>query len=149
LYIAFISAGILTYIRAENGTVIGQDPVIVDPSQPSHSWWLLFAARQLVTFGMARASEVLVIDLFCLRLRWINVFRSPFLTLLFVQSRGWPFRATAWAIYDIIMLHGDGAFARHWMFYQDYVRVFNESNPRFVTKATRWKWMETRYTHKH
>jgi hypothetical protein len=127
------SAGIITFVYDEDGNLISQDPVVIDPSRTSTSWWFLFTARQLTTFALTVASEFIVIDYFCLRLQWINFFRSPFLTLLFVQSRGWPFRATTWGIYDLLMLQGDNPFSDHWMFYQHVLRVFNASNPRQAT----------------
>jgi hypothetical protein len=127
------TAGIITFTFDANGTITGQSPVIIDPTLTSNSWWFLFAARQLTTLALAVASEFIVIDIICLHFRWINFFRSPLLTLLFVQSRGWPFLVTSWAIYDLVMLQGDSPFVDHWMFYQNFLRVFNASNPRQET----------------
>lgn len=126
------TAGIIKFTYDVNGTVTSQSPVIIDPKQTSHSWWLLFAARQLITFALAVISEFIVIDIFCLHLRLINFFRSPLLTLLLIQSRGWPFLLTTWAMYDLIMLQGESPFVAHWMYYQHLLDVFNASNPRQV-----------------
>jgi hypothetical protein len=130
------AAGIIDFSRSTNNSTstmwIGTKGHVISETSTSHSWWILFAIRQLLVYSLARCSEVLVIDLFCLRLRWINVFHSPLLTLLFVQSRGWPFRFTTWAVYDFALLHGESAFSRHWLFYQDLLKIFNTSNPRYV-----------------
>jgi hypothetical protein len=32
-------------------------------------------------------------------------------------------------LYDLILLSGDRAYAHHWGYWQDYIGLFNESNP--------------------
>ena len=34
-----------------------------------------------------------------------------------------------WGIYDLALLAGPGRLANHWGYYQDYIGLFNESNP--------------------
>jgi hypothetical protein len=129
LFFLFKTAGIIDWDKSTNTTLIGTKGQVISDTSIAHSYWFLFAIRQLLTYALARGSEVLVIDLMCLKLRWINVFHSPLLTLLFVQSRGWPFRATTWAVYDFALLHGESKFVRHWIFYQDFLKIFNTANP--------------------
>lgn len=35
----------------------------------------------------------------------------------------------SWALYAFTLLSGGNRFAKHWLFYQDAIEVFNESNP--------------------
>jgi hypothetical protein len=53
---------------------------------------------------------------------------GPLMKLFLVQARGSPFQLVAWAIADFIMLYGSRDFSKHWLFYQDLMEVFNESN---------------------
>jgi hypothetical protein len=32
----------------------------------------------------------------------------------------------------MILLSGSHAFAAHWLFYQDFLDIFNENNPRYA-----------------
>ena len=72
---------------------------------------------------------MLLIDLVALKTRLMIRVVGPLITLVVVQSKGWPFTLTWWAIYDLCMLSGDGKFSNHWMFYQDIVDLFNNANP--------------------
>jgi hypothetical protein len=99
-------------------------------SYPSVSWFILFlCVRQAITFSLARANEMLMIDLVALKTRLMIRVVGPLITLVVVQSKGWQFMLTWWAIYDLCMLSGDGKFANHWMSYQDVVELFNDTNP--------------------
>jgi hypothetical protein len=53
-------------------------------------------------------------------------------TLKVVQARGWPFMLFFWSIFNMILLCGSHKFAAHWLFYQDFLDVFNEKNPRYA-----------------
>lgn len=101
----------------------------VDHACASWSWLLLFlGVRQMITLFLSKVIEFCVVDVFVLRSRLALKLFGPFVTLLIVQSKGWPFQLTFWAILDFIMLHGNGRFANHWLFYQKAVGLFNAVN---------------------
>ena len=54
---------------------------------------------------------------------------GPVLTLLIVQSRGWPFVCFWWAIFDFAMLANGGQFAHHWLYWQDIIGLYNADDP--------------------
>jgi hypothetical protein len=74
-------------------------------------------------------TQALVIDFFCLRSTLSIKLFGPFLTLLVVQSKGWPFLAVVWGINDLCFLYGENSFARQWLFWQDLIDLFNITNP--------------------
>jgi hypothetical protein len=95
----------------------------------SASWWLLFVVRQLITLSMALCMQMLIIDFLALGTRVILRLVGPVLTLLIVQSKGWPFVTLWWSIFDLAMLYGNGQFAKHWLYWQDAIGMFNSRNP--------------------
>ena len=97
--------------------------------RPSASYILLFCARQVVTFSLAIAMQGFVVDFLSLGTRVMLRLVGPVVTLLIVQSKGWPHTLFWWGIFDFAMLSGEGQFAHHWIFFQDYVGLFNERNP--------------------
>lgn len=121
-------AALLFYILSNPPMQVGYNPD--NKTFPSISWFILFlCVRQAITFSLARATEILLIDLVALKTRLMIRVLGPLITLVVVQSKGWPFIITWWAVYDLCMLSGEGGFANHWMFYQDIITMFNDSNP--------------------
>jgi hypothetical protein len=57
---------------------------------------LLFVVRQVVTFSMALGIQGLVVDFLCVGTRAMVRILGPILTLLIVQSKGWPFVTVRW-----------------------------------------------------
>ena len=112
-----------------NGTLVDTAGKAINAQKASASWWLLFVTRQFILLGLAKVTEIFVIDFLCLGVKWASFLLGPFLTLFVVQSRGWPFLVTSWSIYAILLLHGDSNFSRHWLYFQDVIDVFNETNP--------------------
>ena len=41
----------------------------------------------------------------------------------------WPYNICFWAVLDFAFLYGNHPFARHWLFWQDKLDVFNDKNP--------------------
>ena len=123
-------AGLLFYFVEEFET----DPVtglVIFGQDASTSWWIIFlTCRQLVTLTMALITQALVVDFLALGSR-ISILRycGPIPTLLIVQSKGWPFISTFWGTYNLILLSGDASYARHWLYFQDFIDLFNEQNP--------------------
>lgn len=104
-------AAILYYLVNNPPTGISQDGS--SGSKASTSWWLLFVARQVITFSLALLMQLLLIDFLALGTRIVLRLCGPILTLLIVQSKGYPFVIFWWSIFDFSMLYG-GEFARHW-----------------------------------
>lgn len=78
---------------------------------------------------MAFATQSIVIDFLALSSRVMLNTVGPVVTLLVVQSKGWPFILTFWAIYSLILLCGDTEYAHHWGYWQDWIGMFNKDNP--------------------
>mmetsp|Transcript_57467 Transcript_57467/g.140251 ORF Transcript_57467/g.140251 Transcript_57467/m.140251 type:complete len:1224 (-) Transcript_57467:76-3747(-) len=101
-----------------------------DPgTEPSTSWWLIYTVRQVLTFSMAVATQAFVIDFLCVGTNAMVKLAGPMVTLFIVQGKGWPFVVWAWSLYDFALLYGNNKFARHWLYYQDYIGLFNSENP--------------------
>lgn len=97
---------------------------------PSLSWFLNFLLiRQFIAYSLARATEILIIDFVALKTNLFLRVLGPIPTLMFVQSKGWPFHLSSWAFYSMILNSGANKFARHWLFYQHGLRLFNDNNP--------------------
>jgi hypothetical protein len=123
---------------AEIATTVG-NPLVDQPWNASYSYWiLLVGVRQVITFGLAQAMQFFVVS-FTLRNPEFGML-GPLGRLFLLQARGWPLQLIAWAGIDFVMLYGDGAFARHWLFFQDYFEVFTDLNPSGqVTSNDRYK----------
>jgi hypothetical protein len=96
---------------------------------PSTSWWLLFVVRQAVTLTIANAVQAFMIDFLALDTRLLLNVIGPVMTLLLVQSKGWPFLMAFWSGFDFAMLHGSGRFAAHWLYWTAGIKLFSEENP--------------------
>jgi hypothetical protein len=119
-------AAILFYAASNPPTGKSQDESSGD--QASASWWLLFVVRQVITFSLALLMQLLIIDFLALGTQILLRLIGPILTLLIVQSKGYPFVVFWWSIFDFAMLYG-GDFARHWLYWQDAIDLCNASNP--------------------
>lgn len=95
----------------------------------SASYILFFCARQIITLSMALAMQCVIIDIIALQTRFFLRTVGPVITLLIVQSKGWPHIVFWWTIFNYAMNFGDGGFAHHWLFYQDLIDLFNSTNP--------------------
>ena len=100
-----------------------------EEAEASASWWLLFCVRQVVTLSLALGVQAIVIDFFSVGTRVIPKLLGPLVTLLIVQSKGWPFVVFAWSILDFSLLYGEHPHAAHWGYWQDTISLFNEKNP--------------------
>jgi len=81
----------------------------------SASWWILFLlVRQVITLSFAAATACFLVDYLALRTRVLARTAGPLVTLLVVQSRGWPVTLFFWGVYDFALLYGRYPFAKHW-----------------------------------
>ena len=109
--------------RGEDGSASNND------NFASGSWWVLFlGVRQVVTLFLAQMSELLLVDFLTLRTRFVTRSCGPYISLLIAQSKGWPFQLAMWGVFDVCMLAGDGRFAKHWLFWQDFIDLMNDNN---------------------
>lgn len=97
------------------------------PTDASLSWWLIFFVRQLVTLQLAICTEYIVVDAFAQRSPIAPRLMGPLLTLYTLQAKGWPFMLSSWGIWDLLLLHGTGAFARNWLFFLN-IGMFSDAN---------------------
>ena len=85
------------------------------PNDASLSWWFLFILRQLVTLQLAWATEYVLVEAVACRSPFAIKFLGPLVTLFAMQAKGWPFTIASWAAWDLVLLHGEHAFAKHWL----------------------------------
>ena len=83
------------------------------PSQARLSWFLLFVVRQSVTFTLAQLSQWVLLLLTTRTTLFVRM-AGPLLALVAMQSQGWPFLVSAWGCWNMVLLHGDAPFVRHW-----------------------------------
>ncbi len=96
----------------------------------SISWWIIFICmRQVGIILLSKSVEAVVVDFLAIQTRAILRSCGPVITLLFVQSKGWPFLLSCWGILNFLLVTGASEFNKHWLFWQDVWGLFNEDNP--------------------
>ncbi len=122
-----------------NGTLINTKGLPINEHTASVSWWILFVCvRQALTFSLAQLLQVFIIDFLCLNTRFVTTLFGNLVTLLIAQSKGWPFIAVIWALLDLAVLHGPSRFVSSWLYWQEIVAVFNETNPGGKVTSDPW-----------
>lgn len=69
-----------------------------------------------------------MIDFLAMKTGFLRAIIGPYVSLWIVQSQGWPFLAIAWGINNMLFLRGSGRFVNHWLYFQNFMDVFNEAN---------------------
>lgn len=82
-----------------------------------------------MTGTLAKATEVIIIDLLTLHFRVTTRLCGTIFALLLVQSKGWPFIVSAWGVFNFAMNSGTNVFAQHWLYWQGAIELFNATNP--------------------
>jgi hypothetical protein len=95
----------------------------------SISWFLLFIIRNLITYALAHATSVYVIQYLSLYRNFTVKMLGPVITLTIVQSDGYPSRIFFWGLWSLILLCGKGEFSNHWLFWQNAIDMCNSNNP--------------------
>ena len=126
--IPLLGAAVILYYVGHN-PIQGISKDNTKGDMPSIAWWCLFAIRQIVTFSLALGMQGLMIDFLALGTKLMLRVVGPIVTLWIVQSKGWPFICFWWGIFNFSLMYGKGRFAHHWGSYQDFVELFNRSNP--------------------
>jgi hypothetical protein len=114
-----------------NATDTAEDgPVEKVENKASISWWIIFIClREVGIVIIAKCVEAVVVEFLAIQsLAVLNSF-GPGLTLLLVQSKGWPFLTSTWGILNLLLVNGNTPFNRQWLFWQDLWGLFNERNP--------------------
>jgi len=129
------------YSTIVNGTkvVANTEGEFVDASHASASWWLLFIfVRQLVTLTLALLMQVFIVDFLSVRCGFTLKVLGAWPTLFILQSRGWPFVAFFWAVFDFALLYGHHPFFHNWLYWQKGIGLFNEQNPSGEIVSSYW-----------
>jgi hypothetical protein len=84
---------------------------------------------QLFLLFAARFSQLIIIDFLMLRTWLVPKLLGSSLSLVVVQSKGWPFVLLLWALWDFALLYGDRKFVHHWAYWQDLLEMMNSRNP--------------------
>jgi hypothetical protein len=97
----------------------------------SYSWWCLFAIRLGITLTLARITEFIIIDYIALETNITVRFFGRMLTLMLIQSKGWPILCVFWGIWNFSIVHGADPFANNWLFWASgTLAIFDEEkNP--------------------
>jgi hypothetical protein len=130
--------GIVDRAASTSNSIVNTDGNAVDLDQASYSYWILFFVRQVFTFTLARALQVFIIDFLCLSTKTTVNLVGNMVTLLIIQSRGWPFMLIFWGLLDFGLLQGSSRFVDHWLYWQDALTIFNEENPSGEIPASDW-----------
>ena len=105
---------------------IGNPKLDFMPGDATLAWWILFAARQIVTLDIARLTQWILVDNFMASSFSVKLFGPQFIFFV-IQSSGWPFIVTAWGLWDLLLLHGDNTFQAHWFHWTGW-RIFSQAN---------------------
>lgn len=97
------------------------------PGAATLAWWLNFFGKECILLELARYIQWLVIDYGVLRTQFGVKCLGPFVTLLCIQSKGWPFIAMTWSTLDLFLLHGNDHFQQHWLYFTN-IRFYHEAN---------------------
>jgi len=101
-----------------------------DASQASASWWIIFVCiREVFIVCLAKMMQLLLIDYFALNTQASLRLCGPLVTLLLVQSKGWPFMVLFWGLFNFALVTGTYPFSNHWLYWQDLWGLFNNDNP--------------------
>jgi hypothetical protein len=87
---------------------------------------------------MAKCTEIFIIDFLALQTKATLRLCGPVITLLIVQSKGWPFLLLFWGIYNFGLVVGDTRFKNHWLYWQDWLSLFNEDNTSGDVTSSKW-----------
>ena len=78
---------------------------------------------------IGKATSVYVIEYLTLWRRFTVKIFGPVITLMIVQSKGYPSETFFFGVWSLVLLCGSGAFAQHWLFWQYVIDMCNANNP--------------------
>ena len=92
------------------------------------AWYALLAARWLVTLTLARCTQYFLI-IATLRTGIMTTCTGPFITLMAMQSIGWPFICMSWGLWNLILLYGNHTYCQHWLCFTEIALFSPKMNP--------------------
>ncbi|KAL7465007.1 hypothetical protein ACHAXS_005338 [Conticribra weissflogii] len=117
-----LTVAIILFYRFENP--------MAGETKTSLSWWIIFlGVRQMVMLELTNIGQIFWIEIMALRSSLFQIIVGPYISLIFIMSKGWPYVIFFWAIFDFCFLYGDRRFAKHWLFWQSEFDIFNSKNP--------------------
>ena len=93
------------------------------PSNARLPWFLLFAVRQSVTFTLAQMTQW-VLQVLTIRTTIFVRTAGPLVAMVVLQSAGWPCLLSLWGCWNLVILHGDSLFVKHWLYWTG-IRLFS------------------------
>ncbi len=115
---------------------IGNNPI--GPLGASYSWWIIFTIRQFLTFMLAQLAQFILIDIIVLQTKLALMVFGRVITLIAMQAKGWPTLILAWTAYDYFLLFGPQKYIQHWLYWQNSLGMFNETNPSGTVTINAW-----------
>jgi hypothetical protein len=105
---------------------------IISVNLAAHVVFFLFlisccAGRQLVVLELSRLTQYIVIDKITLSTRIVAKILGPLVTILCIQSKGWPFVVAGWGSWDLLLLHGNNDFQQHWLYWSG-LAIYSKGN---------------------
>jgi len=98
------------------------------PKTASVSWWLILIVRLQVTFNLSQLTQFLVEYLALKSQTFIRIV-GPLVTLVAMQSTGWPFLIFFWALWTLMLTHGATAFHKNWFHFLNFAVINPVLNP--------------------
>ena len=93
------------------------------PSDAHLPWFLLFAVRQSVTYTLAQITQW-ILQVLTIRTTLLVRTTGPLVALVVLQSAGWPALLSLWGCWNLLILHGDSLFIKHWLYWTG-IRLFS------------------------
>jgi Mechanosensitive ion channel len=109
-----VPASILSWILFYS---VGDPELDFLPGQIPLSWWMDFVSRQTVTLDAARCLEYLLLHMIIGSSTTAMKILGPGICQYCIKSNGWPAVAVGWSFLDMIVLHGDDKFVKHWLYW--------------------------------
>jgi small-conductance mechanosensitive channel len=79
-----------------------------------------FISRQTVTLDTARCFEYLILHIIIGSNPTVMKILGPGICQYCIKSNGWPAIAVGWSFLDMIVLHGENKFVKHWFYWTGF-----------------------------
>ncbi|CAB9520719.1 expressed unknown protein [Seminavis robusta] len=90
------------------------------------SWALIFAARLVLTFSLAEATQY-TLEVFTTRTTISVRVAGPLISLVAMQSLGWPCLLASWGTWTALIMRGGGDFVKNWLYFL-HIGMFSTHN---------------------
>lgn len=103
------------YYRLGNPTLFRTDATV--------SWFILFLLRNFIALEAAFVSQYLIVEVFVMQSPLCIKLIGPLACLYTINSKGWPFLTTSWALWCLLLIKGRS----NWVGF-GAVELFTDSN---------------------